>query len=256
MQGNQVKLRTYKKELEYTYALGASVTIELLENRARDCFRVICSPTFKDKTKIFALCEQYAIPIEENQRLINMLSPKENCYLIGAFHKRAYSLEDDKPHIIVDNPSDMGNIGTIMRSCAGFNMPNLAVINGGADAYNPKVIRASMGAFFHVNLEYFGGIHEYLAAYGNKRKLYAFMLDAKDNLTSVTPPSDNIYSLIFGNEATGLDNALYKDISTGIYIHHESVIDSLSLPTAASIALFWFDHINPPRGYCFSHRRA
>ena len=241
----QIKLRTYKKDLEYTYALGASVTIELLTNRPRDCFRVLFSPDFKDKTKVFALCEQYNIPTEENQRFINMLSPKENCYVIGVFHKRVYTLETEKPHVILDNPSDMGNIGTIMRSCAGFNMPNLAIINGGADAYNPKTIRASMGAFFHVNLEYFADIQEYLTVYGNSkgisRKLYAFMLNAEHNLSGVTLPSDSAYSLIFGNEASGLDREVYKDISMGLSIEHASAIDSLSLPVAASIALFWFD---------------
>ena len=235
----KMKIKNYKKDFEYSYALGASPTIELLENRPRDCLRVVFSPGYHDKdNKIKNLCEKNNIISEENQKIINILSPKENCYVIGAFYKRGYKLEKDKPHIVLDNPSDMGNIGTVMRSCAGFGMKNLAVING-ADAYNPKAVRASMGAFFHINLEYFADIREYLEAHGKSRELYAFMLNADCSLTDLNADR-KIYSLIFGNEATGLDYNIYKDIARRVVIKHTGAIDSLSLPVAASIALFWF----------------
>ena len=235
----QIKLKNYKKDFEYSYALGASPTIELLENRAQDCFKVIFSPDYCDKNdKIKSLCEKNNITAEENQRLINILSPKENCYVIGAFRKREYKLEKNKPHVVLDNPSDMGNLGTIMRSCAGFGVNNLAVING-ADAYNPKAVRASMGAFFHVNLEYFASIQEYLEVHGKGRELYAFMLNAEHELTDLTA-GNKIYSLIFGSEASGLDYTVYKNIGQSVVIKHTGEIDSLNLPVAVSIALFWF----------------
>lgn len=236
----QIKLKNYKKDFEYSYALGASPTIELLENRPKDCFKIIFSPDYCDKNdKIKKLCEENDITFEENQKIINILSPKENCYVIGAFYKREYKLEKNKPHVVLDNPSDMGNLGTIMRSCAGFGVKNLAVING-ADAYNPKSVRASMGAFFHINIEYFASIYDYLAIHGNKRELYAFMLNAEYNMIDLSA-GNKIYSLIFGNEASGLDYNIYKDIGKSAIINHTREIDSLNLPIAVSIALFWFN---------------
>jgi len=237
-----MQIKKYKKDFGYSYALGASPTIELLENRTRDCFKVIFSPDYTDKNKLENLCGKHGIILEENQRLINMLSPKENCYVIGAFHKREYKLEKDKPHVILDNPSDMGNLGTIIRSCAGFGVKNLAVING-ADAYNPKTVRASMGAFFHINIEYFTSIQEYIKIHGVNRELYAFMLNAEHKLTDLSV-DNKIYALIFGNEASGLDYNIYKDIARSVVIKHTSAIDSLNLPIAVSIALFWFGKNN------------
>ena len=234
----QVKLKNYKKDFEYSYALGASPTIELLENRAHDCFRVIFSTDYTDKSRLENLCDKYDISFEENQKLINILSPKENCYVIGAFYKREYKLEKNKPHIVLDNPSDMGNLGTIMRSCAGFGVKNLALING-ADAFNPKAVRASMGAFFHINLEYFASIQDYLKIHGKGRELYAFMLNAEHNLADLSV-ENKIYSLIFGNESSGLEYAIYKNIAQSVVIKHTDAIDSLSLPVAVSIALFRF----------------
>ena len=236
-----MKLRTYKKDSEYSYALGASPTIELLETRPDDCFRVIFSPSYNDKDgKIKTLCEKHRILREENQKIINILSPKENCYIIGVFKKRNQTIDKNKSHIVLDNPSDMGNLGTIMRSCAGFGFENIAIIGNGADVYNPKVIRASMGAFFHVNIEYFTSIHDYLDLHGMNREIYTFMLNAEYNLAELSANKTNIYSLIFGNEASGLDYNIYKNIGKSVVINHTDKIDSLNLPIAVSIALFWF----------------
>lgn len=235
------KLRTYKKELEYSYALGASPAIELLQNRPEDCFKVIFSPLYDDKNnKIKNLCEKYKIRCEENQKIINMLSPKENCYVVAAFQKRPQIIGADKSHVVLDNPSDMGNLGTIMRSCAGFGINDIAIIGNGADVYNPKTIRASMGAFFHVNAQYFQTIYDYLDLYSKNREIYAFMLNAEHNLSELPVNKQNIYSLIFGNEASGLDYDLYKNTGKSVVINHADKIDSLNLPIAVSIALFWF----------------
>ncbi|MCL2157993.1 MAG: hypothetical protein FWH48_01150, partial [Oscillospiraceae bacterium] len=49
--------KTYKKESEYSYALGASVTIELLRQRPEDCLSVIFSPDYVDREGIIeSLC--------------------------------------------------------------------------------------------------------------------------------------------------------------------------------------------------------
>ena len=237
----ETKLKTYKKDFDYSYALGASPTIELLKNRPEDCFKIIFSPSYNDKDgKIESLCRKYKISCEENQKIINILSPKENCYVIGAFKKRKQTIGKNKSHVVLDNPSDMGNLGTIIRSCAGFGIENIAIVGNGADAYNPKVIRASMGAFFHVNIEYFQTIYDYLKLHGG-REIYAFMLDADYNLSELNVDKNNIYSLIFGNESSGLDYDIYKNIGKSVVIKHSDKIDSLNLPIAVSIALFWFE---------------
>jgi len=234
-----MKFKTYKKDFEYSYALGASPAIELLQNRPEDCFKIIFSPSYPDNGgKIKNLCEKYNIPCEENQKFINILSPKENCYVIGAFKKRSQTIAQNKSHVVLDNPSDMGNIGTIIRSCAGFGISDIAIIGNGADVYNPKAIRASMGAFFHVNIEYFRSVGDYLDSHNN-REIYTFMLDAEHSLSDLSV-TQNIYSLVFGNESSGLDYDIYKNIGKSVVINHTDKIDSLSLPIAVSIALFWF----------------
>ena len=102
------------------------------------------------------------------------------------------------------------------------------------DVLDPKVFRASMGAIFSTQFQYFDSFDEYLEQFG-ERELYPFMLQAKITLPEISP--SGTYSLIFGNEATGLPRE-FLDIGTSVIIPHSDRIDSLNLPIAASIAMY------------------
>ena len=53
---------------------------------------------------------------------------------------------------MLDNISDPGNLGTIIRNCDWFGIKNILLSENIVDYTNPKVIRSSMGSVFHVNL--------------------------------------------------------------------------------------------------------
>jgi RNA methyltransferase, TrmH family len=58
----------------------------------------------------------------------------------------------DKIIVMLDNISDPGNLGTIIRNCDWFGVKNILFSENNVDYTNPKVIRSSMGSVFHVNL--------------------------------------------------------------------------------------------------------
>lgn len=151
-----------------------------------------------------------------------------------SFRKFESGLDKDSSHIVLVNPSNAGNMGTIMRSALGFGMNRMAIIRPAVDAFDPKVVRASMGAIFSTEFVYFDSFDEYMKKYGD-RELYPFMLDAKIKLHDVKPQGK--FSLIFGNEATGLPHEFSK-IGKSVIIPHSDRIDSLNLPIAASIAMY------------------
>ena len=80
----------------------------------------------------------------------------------------------------------------------------------------------------------FDSFEEYREAFG-ERELYPFMLDAEMKLYEIRPK--RVFSLIFGNEATGLPDE-FSCIGTSVVIPHSGRIDSLNLPIAASIAMY------------------
>ena len=185
------------------------------------------------------LCAEKNIKCETNDKAFNILSPKGNCYVIGEFYKTAFTL-DRCSHIVLVNPSDAGNLGTIIRTATGFGITNIAIIKNAVDFYEPKTIRSSMGAAFHVKVEYFDKIEDYCERFPENER-YAFMLTASVPITDVKIKSP--FSLIFGNEAAGLPEN-YADFCTPVIIRHSSDIDSLNLPMAAGIAMYEFTKNN------------
>lgn len=230
-------MKRYRREDEVSYALGITLTFELLKFCREYATRVYVHSSMQkgeSLDKLTALCKEANVPMEYSDKPFNILSQKENCFIIGEFKKFSKKVSKDGNHVVLHNPSNAGNMGTIMRSAAGFGITDLVIITPAVDHFDPKTVRASMGAIFHLNISVFSSFEEYVKEYGN-RQLYPFMLKAKKKLSELEVKKP--YSLIFGNEATGLPDS-FLEVGTSVIISHSGRIDSLNLPIAASIALY------------------
>lgn len=231
-----IKVSSYKSNNTYTYGLGATVAMEYLLKK-RDAVRaVILHPGFRSEdtiTRIREICGN-GIPVSTEEKPFNILSKKENCFVICVIEKKEEKLKDGN-HMVLVNPSNCGNLGTIARSCLGFGVEDIAVVGKtAADPFDPKTIRASMGALASVRVEVFDDFLGYAERFPSNN-LYPFMLDGSTKLQETT--IEKPFSLIMGNEATGLDPA-FKDIGRPIRIEHSGNIDSLNITIAASIGLY------------------
>ena len=232
------KIQRYKHDLPISYTLGATLTYEMIKCRPQVVNRVYISSetdTGSGISRVLEIASQNGIPIEKSDKAFNILSPKGNCFVIGEFRKFAAPLAKGN-HIVLVNPSDAGNMGTIVRTATGFGITNIAVIRQAVDFFDPRTVRASMGAAFHVNVEYFDTIEDYIGRFPENHR-YAFMLTSSQPLPDVEQKEP--YSLVFGNEATGLPD-VYADICQSVRIVHSHDIDSLNLPMAAGIAMYEF----------------
>lgn len=233
-------MKKYKKSDLESYTLGTTLTLELLNKKIEYATRVyIHSKQEKNETynKIVDLCNNNKIEIIYSDKIINSLCDKENCYVVGVFKKFKTNIDLNNNHIVLVNPSNMGNLGTIIRSSVGFNIKDLVIISPGVDIFSPKVIRSSMGAIFNINFMYFDNFLDYYNLAKDNREFYPFMLKANTNLKDVK--NKGKFSLIFGNEATGLSDD-YLNIGIPLIIRHTNNIDSLNLDNAVSIALYEF----------------
>ena len=232
-------MKKYKKTSLESYTLGTTLTLELLTKKIEYVLRVyIHSKQEKNETykKIIKICENNHIEVIYSDKIINSLSDKENCYVIGVFKKYQENINFSSNHIVLVNPSNMGNLGTIIRSSVGFSIFDLVIIQPGVDIFDPKVIRSSMGAIFNMRFQYFNSFLDYMKM-AKDRNYYPFMLKAKTDLKCVLKKEP--YSLIFGPEASGLSDD-FLEIGTPLIIKHNKMIDSLNLDNAVSIALYEF----------------
>lgn len=231
-------MKSYKKGDETSYTLGVFPTIELLKIRPQDVIRVIVHSSItqnKGYPVIKELCDKNHIHIDIHDKTIDKLSPKNNCFAIGVF-KKYESIIEDENHVVLVNPMDMGNMGTIMRTMLGFHYKNLIIVRPAVDIFDPKVIRASMGAFFHLNIQYYDDFETYYQEY-KEREFYPLMLKGAKNIHSVTTCKK--HSLIFGNESSGLPDD-YLNYGQSVFIPHGEKIDSLNLSMALGLTLFHF----------------
>ena len=144
----------------------------------------------------------------------------------------------DAPHIVLVNPSDSGNLGTILRTALGFGLVNIAIIRPAVDSDDPRVTRASMGAAFSLNVRHFDSFDAYRAEFP-ERQLFPFMLTGAVPLSEAVRKVEGEYSLVFGNEATGLPD-VFATYGVSTLIPHSGKIDSLNLAIAAGIGMYAF----------------
>lgn len=233
----QPKIKRYQKDFEYSYAFGSYPVIELLSLHPEKVLKVIFKKDSLNAEGIAQInneCEKRGVPVEVNDRLIEKISVKENTYVVGVFKKYESQVVEGNNHLVLVNPSNTGNLGTIIRTMLGFNFLDLAIIKPAVDIFDPMVVRATMGAIFSIRFEQFNSLEEYLEKFP-KYHFYPFMLKGSKSIKDIKFVKP--YSIIHGNESKGLDEK-YMKIGESVYIPHSKNIDSLNLSVATSISLW------------------
>ncbi len=239
-----MELKKYKHDSLYSYTLGMAPTLELIQCRCEQVGKVYIHPNYTQKDErynIFQLCESKNIPWEINKKVFDRLSMKENVFVLGMFYKYQAPVSAEKPHVVLVNPSNSGNLGTIIRTGLGFGFRDLVIIRPGVDPYDPKSIRSSMGALFHINLSFFDSFAAYRAQFP-QHAVYPFMLKGSVPLDTILEKPQPPFSLVFGNEATGLPDE-FLQYGQSIRIPQSQEIDSLNLSIAFGIAAYTFSQL-------------
>ena len=142
---------------------------------------------------------------------------------------------DGKTYLLLDRIQDPGNVGTILRSADAFGVEAVFLTDGCADQYNPKTIRASMGAVFRQKT-YNVSVAELITHKENGGKFIAAM--PADTATDVmeTNLAGNI--IVIGNEGQGISDEILGICSDFVKISINEDCQSLNAAVAASI-LIW-----------------
>jgi TrmH family RNA methyltransferase len=232
-----MKIKRYQKKFDYSYAFGTYPVIDLLKYHKDSVIKVLKKSVTDDSEgvrEVEELCRELGIRVEVADRAIEKIAFKENTYVVGVFDKYTCELEKDSNHLVLVEPRNMGNLGTIIRTMLGFDFKNLVLVGNSADIFDPKVVRSTMGALFRVNFKYYNTIQEYVSEFSS-HNYYPFMLDGSKDIRTVEFKKP--FSMIQGNESKGLDME-YKDIGQSVFIPHGKEIDSLNLSIATSIGMW------------------
>lgn len=235
------KLESYDKSLDYSYAPGIFPATECLKNAPERCLRLLLSSASEHSDGARSLREQaqaLGVRVEIADRALERISRKENCFAAMVYKKAEGVFDDEAPHVVLHHPSDSGNLGTILRTALGFGLRNIAIIRPAVDSDDPRVTRASMGAAFSLGIRHFDSFEEYRVEFP-QRQLFPFMLTGAVPLETAVAKVCGPFSLIFGNEASGLPDE-FAQMGVSTLIPHSHKIDSLNLAIAAGIGMYAF----------------
>ena len=138
--------------------------------------------------------------------------------------------------VALDGLQDPGNLGTILRTLDSANLSQVVVSKDTVDAYNPKVVRSTMGAIFRVNIVEAENLKETLKEM--KRHKYKVMctdLTASKNIYEI---DYNKKILVIGNEANGISKELLDMADEKIIIPMLGKTESLNASVATSIIVY------------------
>ena len=138
-------------------------------------------------------------------------------------------------HILLDGVQDPGNVGTIIRTANAFGIKCVILTGACADPYNPKTVRASMGALFRQRI-----CRLEIAELSRLKELGVRFIGAvpgeKSKDISRVKLSDSIIAI--GSEGQGLSEEVLTLCSMKVRIPISTECESLNAAVAAAIIIW------------------
>lgn len=174
-----------------------------------------------------------------SRNVIKFISELDNPSNIIGLCKKVEEKEIGNKVLVLDDIQDPGNFGTIIRSAVAFNINTIVVSNNTVDLYNSKVIRASQGMLFNINI-----IRRDLNVFVPELKkegyqIYATKVNGGKSLKTIEKMEK--FAIIMGNEGAGVSDNLMNLADEYLYIDMNSNCESLNVAVATSIILYELD---------------
>jgi len=195
---------------------------------------IVLSKSFIEKNKNLAAYNKYKTSVVDDKcfgQLSQVDSPSG--ILAEATIPLQNKLNPDFPMVYLDQISDPGNLGTIIRTCDWFGIKQIGISPNSVEFYNPKVVRSSMGS--HFNMKYLGTpSSEDL----NRFNLIGADFNKGKDINDISNPKN--WALVMGSEASGISKTMNKKISSYVKIEKFGKGESLNIGVAMGIVLHRF----------------
>ena len=222
----KLKQKKYREEAKCYIVEGEHLVLEALKAGLVEYVLILEDAIFPIDIKKYYVTKELMQKITELSSAPNMIAVVK------------YNIEKDfgDKLLLIDALQDPGNLGTIIRSAVAFNVDTIVLGLNCVDLYNEKVLRATQGLIFHLNII--------------KRDLKTFIPEIKNNNyqvygTKVTHGKDiaslkisKKYAFIMGNEGSGVSDELLDMCDDYVYIKTSDVCESLNVGVATGIILY------------------
>ena len=141
-----------------------------------------------------------------------------------------------KRYVVLDGVQDPGNVGTILRTADAFHADGMILVNACADLYNPKTVRATMGAVFRCPV--WTCTPEELRDLLTASELPLYGAALRTDTIDAREADYTRCAIAIGSEGKGLSDARLEICDQTILIPMRAHCESLNAAIAAAVLLW------------------
>lgn len=200
---------------------------------------------FKDSpsSDVIKLVESFmekGVPVYNSPKHVfdQMCDVKAPQGILAVVNLKEQPVTPQETFVALDGVQDPGNVGTIIRTAQWFGINQVILGGNCADQFGPKVVRASMGSVFNVNVTYREDLAGFLKENFSKIKTYAASLDSESSLEKIKHKGK--FGIVFGSESHGISDPVKELLDGDFLIEGSGTNDSLNVAVSCGITLYHF----------------
>jgi len=238
------KLKDKKyREIENKYIVeGIKLIKEAIEENAKIDTVVVCEDCLENDTieqkLLYEIAKYNCVYVSEKvfSAVTEVTNPQGILAVVNKENREEDINYEEDVIVVLDGIQDPGNLGTILRTVDSVGLTQIVVSNKTADAYNPKVVRSTMGAIYRVKVIESNDLVKTLKEMKkHKYKVLATSLETEKSLYDIDFSKKVI---VIGNEANGVSKEILEIADEKIKIPMLGKTESLNASVATGVILY------------------
>lgn len=232
--------RSFRQEENAYVVEGPQLVTEVIESNLE--VEIVAVPDAPGQENLIVLAENAGIDcVLVNERIFKGLSstksPQPAIAVVGCHNSDLEDLTRSKGTLLVlDEISDPGNAGTLIRSAESFGVTGVISV-GGVDLYNPKVVRASAGSLFRVPCTQMESSEVVLHAL-SESGYSCWATTPQEGVSPESLATEMPVAVVLGSEPHGLDPTTVNACHGKLSVSTSGQAESLNVAIAGSIVLY------------------
>lgn len=238
----KLKDKKYRDESNEYIVEGVKLIEEAVKENAQIKKIIVC----EDTTKTYEIPTNVRLEIAKyeciyvTEKIFASITQVTNPQgIMAIIEKNTTSQEIDYTQdiiVVLDDVQDPGNLGTILRTVDSIGLNQIIVSKGTADAFNPKVVRSTMGAIFRIKIIETENLQETIKAM--KKHHFKLMVTSLQTDNSIYDINFNKKIIVIGNESNGVSNEIQEMADERAKIPMLGKTESLNASVAAGIVMY------------------
>ena len=238
----KLKDKKYRDESNEYIIEGTNLIEEAVKEKAKIKKVIICENT----TKTYELPTNIRLEIAKyeciyiSEKIFNLITQVTNPQGIMAIVEKT-TKEDEIDYtqdliVMLDDIQDPGNLGTILRTIDSIGLKQIIVSKETADAFNPKVVRSTMGAIFRIKIIESENLIDTIK--NIKKHHFKLIVTSLQTDNTIYDINYNKKIIVIGNEGNGVSKEIQDMADEKIKIPMLGKTESLNASVATGIVLY------------------